>query len=218
MKNYSVKELTSMFWKSILLIIIMALIGGAFLGLVAKKKQHTTYTATRNVLISRNLNRYSKEDNSNIQNSMVANEQGMMESYKEIAEDRQVTDAAREMLPTKMKKQISASDFNDAITADSNQQSLVLKLSATSDSPVKSVRMVNASAEALEEQLPKIQPGVGEVVPLAKATKTGVNSKTTPHAKKYAAVGIALGGLVGIIISFVGITLKDLNKRHNLEA
>lgn len=215
MKNYSIKELTSMFWKSILLIVIMALIGGAFLGLVAKKKQHTTYTATRNVLISHNLNQYSREDSNNIQNSMVVNEQGMMESYKEIAEDRQITDTARKMLPAKMKKQMSAQKFNDAITADTNQQSLVLKLSATSDSSTKSVKMVNVTAEALEKQLPKIQPGVGEVVPLARATKTSVNSKTTPHAKKYAAVGVALGGLVGIIISFTGITLKDLKKRHN---
>lgn len=215
MKNYSIKELTSMFWKSILLIIIMALIGGAFLGSVAKKKQHTTYTATRNVLISRNLNQYNKENNSNIQNSMVANEQEMMESYKEIAEDRQVTDVAREMLPNKMKKQISAQKFNNAIKVDSNQQSLVLNLKATSDSPANSVKMVNATAEALEKQLPKIQPGVGKVVPLAKATETSVNSKTTPHAKKYAAVGVALGGLVGIIISFMGITLKDLGKQHN---
>lgn len=199
-----------------LLIIIMALIGGAFLGLVAKKKQHTTYTATRNVLISRNLNQYnSEENNGSIQNSMVANEQGMMESYKEIAEDRQVTDKAREMLPTKMKKQISAQKFNDAITADSSQQSLVLKLEATSNSPAKSVKMVNLTAEALRKQLPKIQPGVGKVVPLAKANETNVSSKTTPNAKKYAAVGVALGGLVGIIVSFTGVTLKDLKKQHS---
>ena len=219
MNNYTVKELTTMFWKSIILILVLAMIGGGCLGFLAKKKQHTTYTATRNVLITHNLNHVmrisSERTDNNPQGSPVINDQNMMESYKEIAEDYRVTDAARKLIPKKMKNKISSDDFNSAIKAKSEPQSLVLKLQAKSDSAKDSVKMVNATAVALKKQLPKIQPGVGKVVPLAKATDKTVDSKTTPHAKKYAAVGVALGGLVGIVISFTGITLKDLKKRHS---
>lgn len=202
-----------MFWKSIVLIIVLAIVGGCFGGIIAKKKQHTTYTASRNVFITHNLNTYSLPDN-NPQDSTILNDQNMMESYKQIVEDPQITNAAQKMLPKKLQKEISPDEFNERIKAKGKPQSLVLTVQAESGSPTKAVKMANATADALKKQLPKIQPGVGEIVLLAKANRKTVTSITTPHAKKYAAVGIALGGALGLVISFTILTLKDISKRY----
>lgn len=214
MKNYSIKELTAMFWKSIILIIVLAVIGGGCFGLLAKKKQHTTYTASRNIFITHTLEQFASKNSENSQESVVTSDQDMMESYKDIIEDPQITNAARKTLSKKMQNEISAKEFNRSISAKSRPQSLVLNIKAESSSAEKAVKMVNATAITFKKQLPKIQPGTGKVVVLAKANKQDAISNTTPHAKKYAAVGVALGGLVGLIISFTTITLHDIKNRH----
>ena len=85
-----------------------------------------------------------------------------------------------------------------------------MSLSVTTDNPKDAVKLVNAVAEGLKEKLPEIQPGAGSVKLMAKASKDDVKSITTPHTKKYAIVGLALGGLLGMIISFVAITWKKI--------
>lgn len=214
MKNYTVKELVTMFWKSIILIIVLAVIGGGCLGLIAKHRQRTTYTASRNVLITHNLTQFISKDRTNLQDSITTTDQDMMESYKEIVEDPQITNAARKTLPKEIQKKVSASEFNQNINAKVKPQSLVLHIQAHASSSEQAVKMVNATAVTFKKQLPKIQPGTGEVVLLAKANNQTVTSATAPHAKKYAAVGVALGGALGIVISFTALTLKDISKRH----
>lgn len=215
MKNYSVNELTKMFWKSIILIIILALIGGACLGFLAKKKRQTTYTATRSVIVTHNLNHYLRTNNSeNPQQNIVNIDQNMMPTYEEVAENERVTSGARKYLSKSMQAKYSANDVNSDVSAKSHPQSLVLKIKAKTKSANASVAIANATARSFKKELPRIQPGAGTVVLLAKANKNNVTSETTPHAKKYAAVGVALGGLVGIIISFSVITLKDIAKKN----
>lgn len=214
MSNYSIKDLVKTFWKSIVLIIVLALIGGSILGILAKKKQHTTYTATRSVLITHNLNHYLKNDNTeNPQNNIVNIDQSMMPTYEEITENSQISSDVHKHLSKKMRRDYSSNELNRDISAKSHPQSLVLKIKVKTDSASDSVKIVNATALSLKRQLVKIQPGAGTVVPLAKASKDNVTSETTPHAKKYVAVGVALGGLVGIIISFTLVTIKEFNKK-----
>lgn len=215
MKNYSINELVKMFWKSIVLIIILALIGGGCLGYLAKKRQHTTYTATRSVVVTHNLNHYLRSNNNdNPQQNIVNIDQNMMPTYEEIAENERVTSGARKYLSKDMRAKYSTNDINDAISAKSYPQSLVLKIRAKTKSVNDSIALANATARSFKNELPDIQPGSGTVVLLAKANKNNVTSETTPHAKKYVAVGIALGGLVGIIISFATITIKDIARKN----
>lgn len=213
MKKYTVKELTSMVWKSIALIIVLALVCGLGMGLVAKHRQKTTYTATRNVLITHNLTRYSSYTGKDGQTISIVNEdQSMMDTYKGIVNDNQVMNAARKKLPKKLQKKYSSKDLADIVEAKNKPQSLILSIKAETKSAKNSTKIANATAEALRQQLPNIQPGVGHVVPLSKAKASDAESTTTPHAKKYAAVGIALGGLIGIIISFGAATFKNMTK------
>lgn len=213
MKKYTVKELTSMVWKSICLIICLAIICGLAMGLVAKHRQKTTYLSTRNVLISHNLTKYSStitKDGQNI--SIVTEDQNMMDTYKGIVNDNQILRATRKRLPKKLQKKYSVKDLSKVVNAKSKPQSLILSIKAETKSAKNSALIVNATADALKQQLPNIQPGVGRVVPLSRARKADAISITRPHTKKYVAVGVALGGLIGIIVSFCAVTFKNMVK------
>lgn len=213
MKKYTAKELTKMVWKSIALIIILALIGGLGMGLVAKHRQKTTYVATRNVLISHNITRYSSNTTRNGQsNSIVNDDQQMMDTYKQVVQDNQVLSAAHRKLPKKLQKKYSVDDMGSIVSAKTKPTTLILSIKAETKSAKNSAIVANVTADALKQQLPKIQPGVGHVVPLSKAKAKYADSVTRPHAKKYAAVGVAIGGLLGIIISFTAVTLKGMVK------
>jgi capsular polysaccharide biosynthesis protein len=213
LKNYSAKELIQMFWKSVILILVLAVLGGGAMGYRAKKQQHTTYTASQEIVISHNLNENSNSSD-NGQDSITNADLNMMPTYAKIAEDETISETAHKMLPKSIKKHYSVQDVNDAIRAVPHQQSLVLSIKAKTGSAKASVAIANATAKAVKKDLPKLQPGAGTVTLLAKPTTKSTTSETLPHAKKYAMVGAAMGGLIGIVISFVVITLKDLVKKR----
>ncbi len=213
MKNYSAKELFQMFWKSVIFILVLAVLGGGAMGYRAKKQQHTTYTASQEIVISHNLNENSNSSD-NGQDSITNADLNMMPTYAEITEDETISETAHKMLPKSIKKNYSVQDVNDAIRAVPHQQSLVLSIKAKTGSAKASVAIANATAKAVKKDLPKLQPGAGTVTLLAKPTTKSTTSETLPHAKKYAMVGAAMGGLIGIVISFVVITLKDLVKKR----
>lgn len=213
MKNYSAKELIQMFWKSVILILVLAVLGGGAMGYRAKKQQHTTYTASQEIVISHNLNENSNSSD-NGQDSITNADLNMMPTYAKIAEDETISETAHKMLPKSIKKHYSVQDVNDSVRAITHQQSLVLTIKAKTGSAKASVAIANATAKAVKKDLPKLQPGAGTVTLLAKPTTKSTTSETLPHAKKYAMVGAAMGGLIGIVISFVVITLKDLVKKR----
>lgn len=217
MKNYTLKELTSMFWKSLCLIIILAIVGGATMGLYAKHKQITLYTATREVVVTHNLNEVRSNTN-NPFDTRVNADLGMMPTYAEIAENESISAQAHKYLPKKLQKKYSVEELNRTVHCDSHQQSLVLTLKSRTESAKDSVRIVNATAKALRNQLPKLQPGAGKIVLLQKSSTKTVESLTKPSLKKYVVVGIALGAFLGILVSFITITFKDISKNKRNEA
>ena len=182
MKNYSAKELIQMFWKSVILILVLAVLGGGAMGYRAKKQQHTTYTASQEIVISHNLNENSNSSD-NGQDSITNADLNMMPTYAKIAEDETISETAHKMLPKSIKKHYSVQDVNDAIRAVPHQQSLVLSIKAKAGSAKASVAIANATAKAVKKDLPKLQPGAGTVTLLAKPTTKSVTSETLPHAK-----------------------------------
>lgn len=212
MKNYSAKELIQMFWKSVILILVLAVLGGGAMGYRAKKQQHTTYSASQEIVISHNLDENQSSDDG--QDSITNADMNMMPTYAAIAENEAISETAHKMLPKSIKKHYSVKDVNDSVKAVAHQQSLVLTIKAKAGSAKAAVEIANATAKAVKKDLPKLQPGAGTVTLLAKPTTKSTTSETLPHAKKYAMVGAAMGGLIGILISFVVITLKDLVKKR----
>ena len=202
-----------MFAKSIILILALAVIFGGTFGFLAKHRQSTTYTAHRSVLISHNYQAAPTQNND--QNAQVMADQNLMPTYEELSQGRTVAKETRSLLPKKLQKKYTTDDLDSMIHAKSHQQSLILEMKVETGSSAKdAAKIVNAAAEAVQKELPRLKAGAGTVTPLAKATADDVTSKTTPKAKKYAVVGAALGGLVGIVIFFGGIAIKDFLRKN----
>lgn len=208
MKEYQLKDVKASFAKAAVFTVIMALLGGAGMFVVAKHKQHISYTAERFVVISHPITTQTATSASPITNT----DQQMMLTYEEIANDPMVAKAARKHLTKSQRKEYSADQISQDLDAKAKPQSLALRLKVTTNSPKNAAALVNAAAEGLKETLPKIQPGAGNVKLLAKATEDNVELNKSTNVKKYAAAGLALGGLVGIVISFVVITWRRVLK------
>lgn len=194
----------STFFKCLVLVIILTLLGGAGMYGLAKHRQHTSYEATRSLVISheiRNQNDIRNDNNPDI---------SMMPTYRNVVEDPMISKTARQYLPKKLRKKYSADDISGMIKTHVSDQSLVMGLKVQTGNRKDSAKIVNAVAEAFKKDLPQIQPGAGQVRLLAPATKSSASTNTTPHTKKYVAVGLAFGCLVGLIISFLYITWSKL--------
>lgn len=190
------------------------IIGGLFMGLLAKHKKNTTYTATRSVVIAHNLDEATRDVHSDgTNNALVSADTNMMPTYSDIAENESITDRAYKLLPVKVRKSYTKNEINEAIKAKTHPQSLVLNIEAETKSKNDSIEIVNATAQAFKNELPKLQPGAGKVTLLEKANSKNIDSSTTPHLKKYVIVGALLGAMIGIIISFAVITFKDFEKK-----
>ncbi|EEU30552.1 chain length determinant protein [Limosilactobacillus coleohominis 101-4-CHN] len=214
MEKYTLKAISKIFGKSIVFIIICALVGGLVMGFYAKKKQVTTYKAKQNIVISHNINNVSGQNNVDAQNSLVNADMNMMKTYSSIAENMKISEAAHKELPSHLKKKISISDINSSVNTSTHDQSLVLTITAKTKNPKYSVAIAKSVGKAMKYELHGLQPGSGDVTLLASPTYKDVDSETTPHAKKYAVVGIAIGGLFGIIVSFSCISIENYLKNR----
>ena len=204
------KSLRKNVLKSLVIVIVLAILGGGLMGFHAKRSQTTTYTTKTNIIVSHDLNNVSNE-NTNDGQTIVNADLNMMPTYEDIAKNITISKQAKKYLPLKVRKEYSLDDINNAVNAKTRPQSLVLTMEATTKSKYDSVEIANSSAKAFIKELPKVQTGVNNVRIIDKATKLNTTSKTSPSVKKYVAVGIALGGLIGLIISFMFITSKEFN-------
>lgn len=213
MKEYTVKELNRMFAKSIALIVILAVLFGGVFGFLAKQRQHTTYTAEREIMISHNYQAAVTQNND--QNAQVMADQNLMPTYEDLVQSKSVAQKTHALLPKKLKKAYSTDDIYGMINAKSHQQSLIMNIKIKGSSAKDVTEIANVTAVAAQKELPKLKAGIGTVTPLSKATVGDATSETTPHAKKYLVAGVALGGLIGIIISFGEIVIKDFIRKNS---
>ena len=125
-----------------------------------------------------------------------------------IAQDKQVAISARKYLPKKLQHKYSADMIKEDVNAITHPQSLVMKIKVRTGDASDSVAIANAVARGFQKELPKVQPGAGNVRLLSRATSDDVEVNTTPNKKKYITVGLALGALVGLVVSFTVVTWK----------
>lgn len=189
--------------KCSVIVVILTILGGAGMFGLAKHRQKTSYVASRSVIISHDIHEQASDKNGNP-------DIDMMPTYRSIVEDAMVGQQARHYLPKKLQKKYSANDISDLITTHISNQSLVMDLKVETSNKNDSPKIINAVAKGFQKELPKIQPGAGQVRLMAPATKKNTSAKTTPHVKKYVVVGMALGCLAGLIISFLYATWAKL--------
>lgn len=203
-KNYSMQDLSKIIVKNLLVIIIFTILGGGAFGLLAKHKRSTTYTAERSVVVSHNFS------NANKKNDVVNADLSMTSTYSDMINGREVTNKAYKLLSKKMRKEYTRNQIAASINSETHPESLVISIKAHGNSAKDAVAIVNATTDAAKLEIPKMQPGAGNVHVYPKATESSVVSKTTPSTKKYVVIGSALGLLFGMIIAFAVDTWKKL--------
>ncbi|MBD7895216.1 chain-length determining protein [Limosilactobacillus sp. Sa3CUN2] len=214
MNNVTFNTLVKRYGKPVIIILIFAVFGACVMGVDAKRKKSTIYTASRQIVIAHNVPHELRSMPNGTNISVVGEDNNMMPTYKDIAENGTIAQAARKNLSKSMKKKYSTDDIKEALEAKVSQQSLVMELKAKTSTREASVKIVNAAAKAMKEELPRLQPGSGKVTLLQKATVNNTDSRTTPSTKKHVIVGFALGALLGLIIEFIIFTVKNFGHKE----
>lgn len=189
-------EFKTVIIKNVLFIIIMMILGAVAFGLYAKHKQKTIYTSDVGVVVGRVSSERVHR------NTSVLADINMMPTYRDMANDNRITERTYKYLPKKVRKKLTITELSDVINFETHPDSLILHIKATTDSKNNSVNIVNATAKAIKYEFPKVDPEIGTVKVLSKAKSQNTISKTKPSIKKYAILGMALGLLLGMIISF----------------
>lgn len=202
-KKYSLNDTLLILWKNIIIILVLAIAFSAFFGIVAKKRQHVTYTATRNIMITHSLN--TRRSNSEINSDLT-----MIPTYAELIQDRPVINETYSLLTKNQKKTVTRDDLVEAVKTDTKPQSLIISIKATTDNKDKSILIANTAATAAKNVIPKVQPGSGNIYLYPKATSKNVSVENHSKVKKYVILGAALGALLGMVIAFIITNLKHL--------
>lgn len=203
-EKYSLKVFSKVIWKNIIFILVLMIVGGVGAGLYAKHKQSTTYTAHSQIIVGSNIK------DLDYKNSAVQAELNMTKTYEDLIQDNRVLSEAHRQLPKKLQKKITVKDLKSDVNVDSRPNSLVLSISAQTDKDNKSIEIVNAVSKAAVQEIPQLSPSPVDAKVVSKAVKADVISHTKPSAKKYAVLGMALGSLVGMVISFAITTWRHL--------
>lgn len=202
--KYTLKSIGSILIKNIFLIVICGVLFGGLFGLIAKHRQTTTYIADRSIIISHD------KTVSRTPNSQVLADQNMIPTYQDVIDNPMITSNARKYLSKDIKKEYPSDRIAHIVEANAKPNSLVINISARTDSAKASVEIVNAVSKSMKDKLPEIDERAGNVQLLAKSTVSSVDSITKPSFKKYVAVGSALGILIGMVIAFSVTTWKKL--------
>lgn len=212
--SFSLQDVIKVIWKNLLWIIGAMLVCGALFGGYAKHKQHTVYTAKREMTIYHN---YAKEDNiskTSDQNTILNSDMQMITTYSKVATDRSVLVRAQKTLKKQHQYKVSTSEIKGMVDVTAEPQTVVLNVSAKSSSAKKAVAVANATAVAIKEKLPKMLNNVGHISVLSAAKTDAVQSTTGPSAKKYAVLGVAVGFLVSFVVIFAREIIKMGNDKN----
>lgn len=205
MKNYTLKEIFVVIWKYILLIVCSGIVLGGLFGFYAKMKQTTTYTATRNILIQHDL----KDARTGTQaNAKVNADINMMPTYASLVQDGTIIGNVQHTLEKGHDIKISEDELNTSITATPRTDSTVMEIRTDSNSKEKAILITNTTAKEFKKTAPKLDLNIGKITLLATATDNPIRTTTTPSAKKYVVLGVAVGAFFGLLGAFVIDTLK----------
>lgn len=204
MKTYSIQEVWRIFVKNIIAIACSTIVFGGLAFVYAKHQQTVTYTSERLLTVQHRVNYHYRAD------SQVNANTAMMPTYAAIIKSPVITDSAQQSLPKHLRKQISKSEFADAVTAKQKDGTVVIKVKATADSAAKSAAIVNHTAETAAKKLPLINHDANQIMLLPAAKKSTAEMTRHGSVKKYALAGAALGFILGMAVSFIRTSWKEV--------
>lgn len=199
----TLKNISKVVIRNLISIVLITIIGGVLGGVYAHHKKHTTYEASRYLIVEHD---YTGEN----ANQQAMADLSMTRTYAKIIESSNVAEKTHQALPTKLKKHYSSSQLQSMINAIPVDQSLVIKVMVVSDNAKDSVKLVNTATQQAAKEIKIMTPSAGTVKLFSKARVADTTSRTTPSTKKYALLGAAVGLLIGMVVAFSITTWKHL--------
>lgn len=199
----SLKNISKIIWKNILVIVITTLLFGIAGAMYAKHKQHTDYISSRNIMTSSSYR--GAAANEEVQANI-----NLGDTYAKIVESKDVAQVAHRNLPKSIKKEYSVAQISSMVKAHPVMQTTIVKVTVKAKNAKASSKIVNAVTAAAEQQIPKKVPSAGKISLFAKATADDAQSITIPSIKKFTLIGAAVGFLLGMVIAFSVTTWTKL--------
>lgn len=205
-KSLTVNGIIKIIWKNIIWVIVFGAIGAVALGGVAKLKQQTTYTASRNIMIAHDTSKATIKN----KDTQVKADLNMIQTYSDLIKDPSVLSKTAKIVNKNNSKKLTADEIDSALTVETKPNSLVVSVKASSGSKSKAIKIANSTVQVFAKRLPYLASDPGKVTTLARATSNTVTSSTSPSAKKYAVLGLAAGLVIGIAVAFSITTWKKI--------
>lgn len=199
----SLKNISKIIWKNILVIVITTLLLGIAGAMYAKHKQHTDYISSRNIMTSSSYR--GAAANEEVQANI-----NLGDTYAKIVESKDVAQVAHRNLPKSIKKEYSVAQISSMVKAHPVMQTTIVKVTVKAENAKASSKIVNAVTAAAEQQIPKKVPSARKISLFAKATADDAQSITIPSIKKFTLIGAAVGFLLGMVIAFSVTTWTKL--------
>lgn len=216
MDNLSIKNYMGIILKKWYIVVIsMILFVGVGYSLAKFSSSSSNYRASTSVITyhktKNGLKKISVSDGSEKKSEkyIIQNKADleMSETYRSIVtSDTVLKSALKNLKSTKVK---TIDSLKGKLSVQANEKSLVLNISANSDSPKDSVKIANAVAEAYKTTGKDVLD-IGNVKVLKKARNSNVVATSSSNTKKYTLLSVCIGLYVGCMIAI--LTTKKENK------
>lgn len=194
------KEVVSMIWHNLLLIIEAALCVGAVFFLVCSFFVSAKYVSTTKIYI-----RNKQSDTTSMTYSDLQSGAALTKDYKELIKSLPVL----EQVIAQLRLDMSSNGLADRITVNSATDTRIIEISVTDTDPYRANEIANAVRVSASKQIAQIMD-IEAVNIVQKASYP--EGKSSPSAMKMTMIGCLVGAFLAIGILFVIYILDDTIK------
>lgn len=196
-ETISLKEIFGILRKQVALICISLFAGVAIAGAITFFVITPQYSSRAQMIVSLPQN----ENSTGNVNDVNFNLQ-MLNTYKDIIkESDSLAVTVQEKLSTEFNIQMAADEIKENLQVTQSQNSQMFSISATSARAVDAERIANTAAEVFQQTVSDVLPNVESITIVSKATTS--TEPISPNNKINLAIGLVLGLMVGIGLSFL---------------
>ncbi|MFC6465178.1 YveK family protein [Marinilactibacillus sp. GCM10026970] len=186
-EEISLVEIFNMLKKHIVLIINSLLVGVIITALYTFFIATPQFSSTTRMLVSRS------QTEELIQRSDIETNVQLINTYSDIIRDSVILEDVKEELGID-------SSLQGRINVSTENNSQVFSIAVTDDNPYSAADIANTTASVFQEKLPTLM-NVDNVSIISEATAN--TSPVSPNTTLNLAIGIILGGMIGVAVSFL---------------
>ncbi|MEH6949681.1 Wzz/FepE/Etk N-terminal domain-containing protein [Bacillus sp. JJ634] len=192
-ETISLKELFLTIRKRLNLIISIAVLAVMVSGIISYFLLNPIYQASTQLLVNQSKNEEALYSNNEVQTNLQ-----LINTYNVIIKSNAILDLVKEDL----KLDMTTAELNGKISVASEQNSQVLNIIVTDESPKTAANIANKTAEVFQEEIVKIMK-VDNVTILAEATVVDNPAPIKPQPLLNIAIALVVGLMAGVGLAFL---------------